>query len=146
MPRGGQNAVVFDQAYVVADNGCWVWQRGKFRSFGHGIYRGRSAHRYAYEQAFGPIPKGMLVCHSCDNPPCVNPAHLWLGTNLDNMRDMVAKGRHSNQRKTHCKNGHEYSLENTYRHDGGRFCRVCNRAAVAALKKREAALAQGDAA
>lgn len=52
------------------------------------------AHRAAYRMAVGPIPDGMLVCHTCDNPPCCNPAHHFLGTQLDNQRDKVAKGHH----------------------------------------------------
>jgi hypothetical protein len=77
--------------------GCWEW-RGTRRRSGHGSFnavgnRPVLAHRYAWELQNGPIPDGMCVCHRCDNPPCVNPAHLFLGTQRDNVRDMRQKGR-----------------------------------------------------
>ena len=75
---------------------CWNWTASRMVS-GYGVlkFRGRTcgAHRVAYELTHGPIPDGMVVMHSCDNPSCVNPAHLSLGTICDNMRDMYAKGR-----------------------------------------------------
>lgn len=76
---------------------CWIWDAGGDRK-GYGKFyvgRGinRQAHRWAWESINGPIPDGMLVRHTCDNPPCVNPAHLEVGTQLDNMRDAVERGR-----------------------------------------------------
>lgn len=77
---------------------CWPWQ-GTIHHLGYGVtgYRGRQwrAHRLSWAATKGPIPPGMLVLHSCDNPPCVNPAHLWLGTHRDNSADCVAKGRNT---------------------------------------------------
>jgi hypothetical protein len=78
---------------------CWEWQAarvrqgyGRFWIGGHEGWNIR-AHRFAYELVIGEIPWGLDVCHSCDNPPCVNPAHLWVGTKKDNALDMVRKGR-----------------------------------------------------
>lgn len=88
----------FNERYIPEPNsGCWLWESG-LNSNGYGIlfcggYRGY-AHRFSYAHFKGPIPDGMYVCHSCDVPSCVNPDHLWLGTQVDNMRDCRRKGRH----------------------------------------------------
>lgn len=76
---------------------CWEWQGGRNRH-GYGVltirYKTWLAHRLSWELANQyPIPSGAVICHRCDNPACVNPAHLWLGTQGDNMRDMFSKGR-----------------------------------------------------
>lgn len=78
------------------DDACWEW-RGSRQVNGYGCIRinnrGFRTHRIAWELTNGPIPKGMHICHACDNPPCCNPRHLFLGTQRDNMRDAIAKGR-----------------------------------------------------
>lgn len=76
---------------------CWEW-RGAKQKYGHGLLsvagRNLKAHRISYEYHVGPIPDGLCVRHRCDNPPCVNPAHLELGTRADNNRDRDERGRH----------------------------------------------------
>lgn len=83
---------------------CWLWS-GAEHDFGYGRLnkpgRGNGyihAHRFAWTLAYGSIPNDMCVCHRCDNPRCVRPSHLFLGTLSDNTLDMIAKGRHAKQK------------------------------------------------
>lgn len=123
---------------------CIEWSGSKFNSgYGRVWYEGRSwrVHRLAWIQAWGPIPDELLVLHHCDNRACYNLDHLWLGTHADNMRDMVEKGRHSQQRKTHCPQGHEYTEGNVYVSTNwngrpSRKCATCCRAQVAAYRAK----------
>lgn len=88
-------------SHVDKSGDCWLWTASK-RNKGYGAFvwadddgnviNGR-AHRFSYELHVGPIPDRLFVLHRCDTPSCVNPAHLFLGTNADNVRDMIAKGR-----------------------------------------------------
>ena len=88
----------FEQFYVINEHtDCWEWQGGT-NNIGYGFIRDgkrmRTAHRVSYEIHNNVnIPKYMCVCHTCDNPKCVNPDHLWLGTRKQNYDDMVNKGR-----------------------------------------------------
>ena len=109
---------------------CIEWGGARFVDGGYGkltkLEQARTgqayAHRWAWEKFNGPIPKDGNVLHRCDNPPCINPEHLFLGTSLDNHRDMIAKGRQNNQAKTCCpKCGGGFSVNG----QGRRYCRPC---------------------
>lgn len=137
---------------------CWLWTAAtvtpmprsphiKYGVIGLGG-RGagiRRAHRVSYELCTGPIPRGLVIRHTCDNTLCVNPAHLILGTQADNVRDMAERGRvrNQNQEKKVCKNGH--SLEDAFEYERSdkrefgksnrRRCRECSR--LACIRYRE---------
>lgn len=130
----------------VTESGCWIWE-GDVGNHGYGIvYEGRRskylAHRVAWELAFGELPAGMLVCHRCDVSTCVNPLHMFLGTNQDNSDDKMRKGRwrggvrQARQHQPFCINGHQMSGENLGISGAVRWCRECNRAAVRRYKAK----------
>lgn len=96
----GNDLQRFHKKYEINENGCWIWTAGK-RPNSKGVLYPRhhtqlgsiGAHRFSYSIYIESIPKGMMVCHKCDTPLCVNPDHLFLGYHKDNMCDMVNKGR-----------------------------------------------------
>jgi hypothetical protein len=96
------NRIPVLERYVVSSAGCWEWQ-GYILNSGYGHVqvdkRRYSAHRYFWQELVGPIPDGLILCHHCDNPRCVNPAHIFVGTHLDNSLDCSQKGRRNPPRK-----------------------------------------------
>jgi hypothetical protein len=122
---------------------CWIWRgQGNNKGYGMKSVRGRLqlTHRLSYQWVNGPIPAGMKVLHRCDTPACFNPNHLFIGTQSDNMRDMMLKGR---ALTVSCKRGHTRTPENTYtRIDSKghrqRTCRVCDRERCTKRSKQHA--------
>lgn len=119
---------------------CWEWT-ATILSNGYGQFavwkRQRvQAHRFSYELLVGPIPPGLVLHHTCLNRKCVNPEHLIPMTSRENTfaSDTVAK---LNAAKTHCKNGHPFDEQNTYRRGNERICRECNREAVRNYQRRK---------
>lgn len=160
LPRQGRPRLGnFHDLYIPEPNsGCWLWT-GPAYDTGYGVFfnpridRRDGAHRVSMELATGePIPPGMQVNHHCDVRACVNPDHLYIGTQKDNMRDACDRGRSNvpgltrgyprmNAAKTHCKHGHEFTPENTAtaRRKNGKMrreCVTCRRRLVNAYNRR----------
>jgi len=115
---------------VEKTDACWNWKAFiDYKGYGQFGFKNKvvRSHRVAWELTFGPIPSGLHVLHRCDNRKCVNPAHLFLGTNKDNVNDRELKGRHHSKRITHCPKKHEYNLINTRFYNGRRHRRQCDR-------------------
>ncbi len=112
--------------------GCWIWT-GTITNVGYGIFspigRRCAAHRWSYEQLIGPIPEGLELDHLCRNRRCVNPMHLEPVTHRENIMRGTSP-RAAQAKQTHCKWGHPFDEANTYRRtNGGRGCRICQKAA-----------------
>lgn len=113
----------------VTETGCWLWLGALNRAYGS-FWNGSKpvgAHRFSYEFHCGKTD-GLDVLHRCDVPLCVNPRHLFLGTQTDNNADMCKKGRNRSKAPTHCIHGHEFSIANTRHVKNGRQCLTCARA------------------
>ena len=117
----------------ITESGCWIWMKalddhgyGTFRNLG--TNRNVKAHRAAYEEFIGGLSVHVNVLHRCDVPACCNPAHLFLGTQIENMADCSAKKRTRNQKKTHCASNHEFTPDNTVLSKRGlRRCKTCRK-------------------
>lgn len=132
---------------------CWEWQHvknhdgyGVFSCAGIGIKRsnGHQAHRLSWAIMRGLPPPGKMVLHKCHNRACVNPDHLYIGTQADNMADMAKAGRSFHKNKTTCKRGHAFVPETTYRYTDPngivhRICRICQRERVRKCRERKQA-------
>lgn len=134
-------AAQFDNFIVKRhENGCWTWTGTRDRQ-GYGRWKRWLAHRFSWARSNGPIPEGLWVLHHCDNPPCVNPAHLYLGTVVENVHDAVDRGRHFRPAPwTHCSEGHELADANLYVWTSSagqrqRQCRKCNSIKSAARQR-----------
>lgn len=114
---------------IGAGTDCWIWKAGFYPS-GYGRFsimrRGQRAHRVAWVLThFKEIPEGLVIMHTCDNPKCVNPSHLKLGTQGENVIDTVNKGRFIIPKAKSCKRGHDTSFEGARNHMGQ--CKQCEK-------------------
>lgn len=132
----------FRKVIIGSSEECWLWIGSKNQN-GYGRfsvdYKTQASHRVAYWLHHGtPPPPWLCVCHTCDNPSCVNPAHLWAGTISQNMLDASAKGRLPRKGikhvlvRTHCKKGHELAMPTG-------SCRTCRNLSYVAYRKRKRA-------
>lgn len=124
--------------FDVDESGCWLWRKPSGGGYGY-IHWGkmRKATRVIWELLVGPIPEGLVLDHLCRVTACVNPEHLEIVTQTDNMR----RGRNPNREKTHCPQGHPYDKANTIvavsKGRKSRYCRTCQREYIRRWKQRK---------
>jgi hypothetical protein len=130
---------------VIKTNDCWGWKNkpnGRGYSTLSYNYRNVLAHRFSYEQKYGKLEKGMVLDHLCRNRWCVNPDHLQVVSNKENILRGESPSAH-NARKTHCPSGHEYNDENTLKYElklykgHSRVCRECARLRAKSYRERK---------
>lgn len=118
---------ILENSIPITESGCWIWLNGVDKD-GYGVISINNktvrSHRVSYQIFNKKIPKGLLVCHKCDIPSCVNPKHLFIGTIKDNSHDSLEKGRHWQVNKISCPYGHNDYIKLKR---GGRYCKTCNR-------------------
>lgn len=119
--------------FIETNSGCHIWCKSYFKTgYGQTSYRNKPylVHRLMYMINFGELDSKTVIMHKCDTKGCLNINHLKSGTQKENIEDMFKKGRATahlfNKNKTHCKNGHEYTKENTKTNKSGRECRLCH--------------------
>jgi hypothetical protein len=126
--------MILSRFVSIGENGCWNWN-GASTENGYGVltHKGKRqlAHRFSFKNLVEPIKDGLLVCHHCDNPSCVNPSHLYQGTHKDNRADTLNRKRwkHPFRERQHCSKGHNYEEVGFYfsKSDNSRVCRKCQR-------------------
>lgn len=127
----------FRSKTVLTERGCWQWYKDLGRGprgpyYPQGGYRGKrpQLNRLMLALTQRPLEPHEKACHRCDNPLCINPDHLWIGTQKENIQDAIAKGHQQfhPSHYTHCKHGHEFTPENTWlTKEGYRHCKECQR-------------------
>ncbi len=124
------------------NSGCWIWLKStNAKGYAHLRHEGIMwrANRLAWVAYRGQIPEGLFVLHHCDNPACVNPDHLYVGTHAKNMEDKAKRNRSRNGRseRTECPRGHLYTEENTYYNKNGwRSCLACRHIVTSTLNAK----------
>lgn len=139
-PRGALCRFVRLTNYPGNNNDCWIWLGGPRNRAGYGSFKPSKSSptavssRWFYEWTRGVrLRPDEFCCHKCDNTKCINPSHIFIGSQKENIRDAIQKNRHNSNRnsdKTHCPRGHKFTPENTkwMKHKYGRQCVECARA------------------